>query len=156
MTKFPRTAQPGQALARPRIDHSPLALHRGLCELLEVPAWQDQAGIRAYVWNWLRYRPAAAARYADCVQRVAHLILYHLLEPSWHSWTSAWLLMPLFYYAIIPDELHWLLDLAVRLSCWLVFRIQKQPAPDKRVPLAPGVFSAVPRTQSRGINLLPC
>ena len=64
-------------------------------------------------------------------------------------------MMPLFYYAIIPDELHWLLDLAVRLSCWLVFRLQKQPAPDKRVPLAPGVFSAVPRTQSRGGHLLP-
>lgn len=123
--------------------------------MLEVPTWQDQASIRASAWSWLRYRPAAAARYAACVQRVAHLILFHLLEPSWHSWTSAWLQMPLFYYAIIPDELHWLLDLAVRLSCWLVFRLQKQSAPEKRVSLAPGVYTAVPRTQSKGSGLLP-
>ena len=58
--------------------------------------------------------------------------------------------MPLFYYAIIPDELHWLLDLAVRLSCWLVFRLQKQQVPDRRVLVAPGVYGHVPHVELPG------
>ncbi len=83
-------------------------------------------------------------------RHVAHLIVYHLLEPSWHSWTAAWLLMPLLYYAIIPDELHWLLDLAVRLACCLYFTIQKQSAGSKRALVAPGVYSHEPGTHDPG------
>ncbi|KAK9862017.1 hypothetical protein WJX84_011422 [Apatococcus fuscideae] len=124
--------------------------YRGICELLEVAAWQDQASMKANAWNWLRYRPAAAVCYVKVVQRVAHLILYHLLDFSWHSWTTAWLLMPLFYYAIIPDELHWLLDLVMRMSCWMVFRLQKQPAAAKRVLVAPGIYGHVPGQKSVG------